>query len=70
MDMIISNPKIKEGSKAILEFLKSHKIKVQVYKKTTKEYVLNSLEQGAREVKLYMEGKIKLQNAFDLYNEL
>jgi hypothetical protein len=70
MDTIIANPKTKEEAKAILDFLKSRKIKVQVYKNPTKEYVLNSLEQGAREVKLYLEGKIKLQNAFDLYNEL
>ncbi len=70
MDTIIANPTTKAESKAILDFLKSKKIKAQIFENPTKEYVLNSLEQGARELKLYMDGKIKLQNAFDLYNEL
>ena len=70
MESIIANPKTKAESKAILDFLKSMKIDVEVYEKPTKEKVLKSIEQGAKEVKLYLEGKIKLQNAFELYNEL
>lgn len=70
MDSIIVNPKTKAESKAVLDFLKSMKIDVEVYEKPTKEEVLKSIEQGAKEVKLYLEGKIKLQNAFELYNEL
>jgi hypothetical protein len=70
MDSIIANPKTRAESEAILDFLNSMKIDVEVIEKPTKEEVLNSIEQGAKEVKLYLEGKIKLQNAFELYNEL
>ena len=70
MNSIIANPKTEAESKAVLDFLKSMKIDVEVYEKPSKEEVLKSIEQGAKEVKLYLEGKIKLQNAFELYNEL
>jgi hypothetical protein len=70
MDAIIANPKSKEESKVILDFLKSMKIDVEVYKKPSKEKTLKSIDQGFKELKMYKEGKIKLQNAFDLYNEL
>ena len=70
MNSIIANPKTEAESKAVLDFLKSMKIDVEVYEKPSKEEVLKSIEQGAKEAKLYLEGKIKLQNAFELYNEL
>ena len=70
METIIANPKNKAESKAIITFLKSLKVDVEVYKNPTKEDVLKSIEQGAKEAKMYSDGKIKLQNAFDLINEL
>lgn len=70
MNSIIANPKTEAESKAVLNFLKSMKINVEIYENPSKEEVLKSIEQGAKEVKLYLEGKIKLQNAFELYNEL
>ena len=65
-----ANPKNKAESKAIISFLKSLKVDVEVYEKPTKKDILKSIEQGAKEAKMYIDGKIKLQNAFDLINEL
>ncbi len=70
MDSIIASPKTKAESKAILDFLKSMKVDVEVYEKPSKAKVLKNIEQGFKELKMYKEGKIKLQDAFDLYNEL
>ena len=70
MDSIIANPKTKAESKAILDFLKSMKIDVEVYEKPTKAKILKSIEQGFMEAKMYEQGKIKLQDAFKVYNEL
>ena len=70
MNSIIASPKTEAETKAVLDFLNSMNIDVEVYEKPSKEEVLKSIEQGAKEVKLYLEGKIKLQNAFELYNEI
>ena len=70
MNSIIASPKTEAETKAVLDFLNSMNIDVEVYEKPSKEEVLKSIEQGAKEVKLYLEGKIKLQNAYELYNEL
>ena len=70
MNSIIASPKTEAETKAVLDFLNSMNIDVEIYEKPSKEEVLKSIEQGAKEVKLYLEGKIKLQNAFELYNEL
>jgi len=70
MDSIIANPKTKAESKAILDFLKSMNIDVEVYEKPTKAKILKSIEQGFKEAKMYEQGKIKLQDAFEVYNEL
>ena len=70
MNSIIASPKTEAETKAVLDFLNSMNIDVEVYEKPSKEEVLKSIEEGAKEVKLYLEGKIKLQNAFELYNEL
>ena len=52
METIIANPKNKAESKAIITFLKSLKVDVEVYKNPTKEDVLKSIEQGAKEAKM------------------
>jgi len=39
-------------------------------KEPTKEEILESIRNGIRQVKLHMEGKIKLQSAKDFLNEL
>ena len=70
MNSIIACPKTEAETKAVLDFLNLMKIDVEVYEKPSKEEVLKSIEQGAKEVKLYLDGKIKLQNAYELYNEL
>ena len=70
MDSIIANPKTKAESKAILDFLKSMNIDVEVYEKPTKAKILKSIEQGFKEAKMHEQGKIKLQDAFEVYNEL
>mgnify|MGYP000117178930 CR=1 FL=1 len=70
MDTIIANPKTEAESKKIIDFLMSMNIDVEVYEIATKEYILAGIEQGFKEVKLHGQGKIKLRNAFDLYDEL
>ena len=70
MNSIIASPKTEAETKAVLDFLNSMNIDVEVYEKPSKEEVLKSIEEGAKEVKLYLDGKIKLQNAYELYNEL
>ena len=70
MNSIIANPKTEAESKAVLDFLKSMKIDVEVYEKPSKEEVLKSIEQGFKELKLYKDGKLKLQNFSDLLDEL
>ena len=70
MDSIIASPKTKAESKVILDFLKSMKIDVVVHKKSSKDKVLKSIEQGFKELKMYKEGKIKLQNFSELLDEL
>lgn len=70
MNSIIANPKTEAESKAVLDFLKLMKIDVEVYEKPSKEEVLKSIEQGFKELKLYKDGKLKLQNFSDLLDEL
>lgn len=70
METIIANPKNKKDSKAILDFLASLNVKAEVYEKRTKEDILNSIQQGAKEAKMHIDGKIKLQHFSDLLNEL
>ena len=48
METIIANPKNKAESKAIISFLKSLKVDVEVYEKPTKKDILKSIEQGDR----------------------
>jgi tRNA(Ile)-lysidine synthase TilS/MesJ len=70
MDSIIINPLNNKEYKEILKFLKSNNIDFEIYENPTKEQILNSIEQGFKELKLYKEGKIKLQDTFELLNEL
>jgi len=70
METIIATPKNKAEAKAILEFLKKMKVKADVFNEPTKAQVLKSIEQGAKEAKLYTEGKLKLKKASALLNEL
>jgi hypothetical protein len=70
MDSIIANPKTKAESKAVLDFLKSMKIDVEVYEKPSKEKVLKGIEQGFKELKMHKKGKLKLQNFSELLDEL
>ena len=70
MTSIIANPKTKAELQATLDFLQSMKINVEVYEKPAKAKILKSIEQGFKEAKMYEQGKIKLQDAFEVYNEL
>jgi hypothetical protein len=70
METIIATPKNKAEAKAILEFLKKMKVKADVFNEPTKAQVLKSIAQGAKEAKLYTEGKLKLKKASALLNEL
>ena len=70
METIIAEPASKSESKAILDFLKKIKVKASVYKEPSKKEILKSIEQGAKETSLYINGKIHLKEAKELLNEL
>lgn len=70
METIIAEPRSKSESKAILDFLREMNVKANVYKEPLKKDVLKSIEQGAKETRLYIEGKMHLREAKGLLNEL
>jgi len=70
METIIVKPKNESESKAVLDFLKKTRIKAEVYEEPSRKEVLNSIEQGAREVHLYLKGKLKLKEARHLLGEI
>jgi len=70
METIIAKPKNQSETKAILDFLKKIKVKANIYKEPSKKEILKSIEKGAKETSLYLEGKIKLNDAKKLLNEL
>lgn len=70
METIIVKPKNAEEAKEVLEFLKKRKIKKEVYRERTKEEILDSIGQGAKEVRDHLDGKIKLRNINELLDEL
>ena len=70
METIIVKPKTVSESKAVLDFLKKTRIKTEVYKEPSKKDILDSIEQGAREVQSYLKGKLKLREAKHLLDEI
>jgi hypothetical protein len=70
METIIVEPKSKSGSEAVLSYLKKINVKANIYKEPTKKQVLKSIEKGAKETNLYLNGKLKLKNAKNLLDEL
>ncbi len=70
METIIAEPRSKSESKTILDFLKKINVKASVYKEPSKKEILKSIEQGAKETSLYINGKIHLKEAKKLLNEL
>ena len=70
METIIVKPKNADEAKEVLEFLKKRKINKEIFKDRTKEEILTSIEQGAKEVAEYLQGKRQLRSAKDFLNEL
>ena len=70
METIIVKPRTATESKTVLDFLKKTKIKAEVYKGASKKKILDSIEQGAKEVQLYLKGKLKLKEAKHLLDEI
>ncbi len=80
MEKVIVEPRNKKELQLISAYMKRRNIrstvlqrvakKKKIYKKKAKEDFLNSLEGRLNEVKLHMEGKIKLKDARDLLNEI
>jgi len=70
MDTIIIKPKDTVEFKEILGLLRKLKIKTEVYKAPTKNDVLKEIENGARSVASYLNGKTSLQDAKSLLSEL
>ena len=69
METIIIKPSSSAKAKLVMEFLKKEKINAQVYQEPTKAEILEGIEAGAKEVKLYLAGKIKLKDAQQLLKE-
>ena len=76
METITVKPRNKKEFELVSTLMQRMNIPVAMHekkilaKKKRKEEFLNSLEGRLNEVKLHMEGKIKLRNARDLLNEL
>lgn len=76
METVTIKPRNKKELELVTAYLKRYKIPMTIAdkkaaaKKKAKEKFLNSLEGRLNEVKLHMEGKIKLKDARDLLNEL
>ncbi len=70
METIIAEPRSKSESKVILDFLKKINVIANVYKEPSKRDILKSIENGARETRLFIEGKMHLKEAKELLNEL
>ena len=70
METIIIKARTKAESKTILDFLKKKNLKASVHKEPTKKEILHNIEQGAREVRMYLDGKLQLREAKELLDEL
>jgi hypothetical protein len=76
METIVVKPKNKEELDLVFSMLKKMNIRSSIQKKEilakkkAKEEFLNSLPKRLNEVKLHMEGKIKLKDARSLLNEI
>lgn len=70
METIIVKPKNADQAKEVLNVLKKMKVKAEVYHDRTKEEILRGIEQGAKEVSEYLQGKRKLRSAKDFLDEL
>lgn len=76
METLTVKPRSKKQLEQVTAYLKRYKIPVSVAdkkkaaaKKATEKF-LNSFEERLNDVKLHMEGKIKLKDARGLLNEL
>lgn len=76
MEAILVKPKNKEEFELVFSYLKEMKISSSIQKKETlikaktKKDFLDSLPKRLNEVKLHIEGKIKLKEARSLLNEI
>ena len=70
METLILIPENKKQSKAILDLSRQLKIKVEHYKEPDKQKVLKSIERGIKQTKMFIDGKLKLNKASILLNEL
>ena len=70
MDSIIVKPKNNTEYKEVITLLRKLKVKTEVYKDRSKNEILMSIEKGAKEAALYIQGKVKLQEAKNLLSEL
>jgi hypothetical protein len=71
METLTVKPRSKKQLEQVTAYLKRYNIPMSVAeKKKAKEKFLNSLEGRLNQVKLHMEGKIKLKSWDELKNEL
>ncbi len=70
MDTIIVKPRSSEECKEVITLLRNLNIKTEVYKERSKDKILKSIENGAKEAALFLKGKIQLQDAKSFLGEL
>lgn len=70
MDTIIVKPRSSNEYKEVITLLRKLKVKTEIYKERSKTQILKSIEKGTKEASLYLQGKIKLQDAKNLLSEL
>jgi len=70
METIIVKPNNSRQYREVVDFLKKMKVKTEIYKEPSKKEILKSIENGAKDVALYLKGKKRLKEAKDLLSEL
>jgi hypothetical protein len=70
METIIVKPDNIRQYKEVVDFLRKMKVKPEIYKEPSKQQVLKSIEQGAKEAAAFIKGRKKLKEAKELLSEL
>ena len=70
METIIVKPDNIRQYKEVVDFLRKMKVKTEIYKEPSKQQVLKSIEQGAKEAAAFIKDRKKLKEAKELLSEL
>ncbi len=70
MKAILVKPKNAAQKKALIDVFRKMDVYFETTSEPTNKEILASIQRGAREVELYLNGKIKLRPVQDFLNEL